>query len=679
MAKIVRIADMSDKEREEWEEQVKIRQEQRETQRRERVEKANKEFEKAERTRGIINDSKNVIGNLGYGLGSGLISFAQQVKRSSENQINNRNKLIDETNQKFGIKTKSINDILGDNANKSITEILTGVNPNEKLEAQKQINSQRIQENINNTSNKILKKASELTPSIGQMLPGMLPGGTAYFTASAAGNYYDDAKQRGMSEASANKYASIMGTLEGSLEALGGALTKGIGKNLIKGQAKQAAKLYGLDLAENFLEEAVMEPLSEFTATKTGGEETADWSNIGQRMLESGIDGALVAMIVGGASAGVGSSVNIVNKIAKGESVSSNEINSAKTELQNKMTDQQVQEKIQEAQQIIEQVNRTDINQQNISQNNQSNESLPVTNEQNRYSNKLREMAINEINNSGISNNEKQEMLEALNNIDQVTDADIQSIKQMINSITEIGNTNNQLETSGNFKNNEDRRRKYVQYRNDNKAYDSTAVDEVLDITPANRNGNRTVKQWLQVADEIGKRISNKSNEEIERITYKSWFDIQPTKNITQYDNQAKQKVAFQKLTSDEWINTINNAVNKSRGENNIQTPKTERASNYSVETVSNTSSISNNSITPSEENVKTTNSKIAQDSEQIKMDSENFGKQVDAVKNGTFPERDMLVVGKTPQVLKDLGLPDLPITMTQKHLKSIMNETRKR
>ena len=71
---------------------------------------------------------------------------------------------------------------------------------------------------------------------------------------------------------------------------------------------------------------------------------------------------------------------------------------------------------------------------------------------------------------------------------------------------------------------------------------------------------------------------------------------------------------------------------------------------------------------------------KMAQNqlSMQIKEDSNNFSKQIDAVKNGTFPKNDMLVLGKTPQVLKDIGLADLPITMTQKHLDTIMNESGK-
>lgn len=37
-----------------------------------------------------------------------------------------------------------------------------------------------------------------------------------------------------------------------------------------------------------------------------------------------------------------------------------------------------------------------------------------------------------------------------------------------------------------------------------------------------------------------------------------------------------------------------------------------------------------------------------------------------------------MLVLGNTPKALKEIGLPDLPITLTQKHLDTIMNETGK-
>ena len=74
----------------------------------------------------------------------------------------------------------------------------------------------------------------------------------------------------------------------------------------------------------------------------------------------------------------------------------------------------------------------------------------------------------------------------------------------------------------------------------------------------------------MGIADEIGKRISDKSNAEIEKIAYKSWFELQPTKSITKYDSQTKQSVGFQKLTADEWVNTINKAVNENRQGNDI-------------------------------------------------------------------------------------------------------------
>lgn len=53
-----------------------------------------------------------------------------------------------------------------------------------------------------------------------------------------------------------------------------------------------------------------------------------------------------------------------------------------------------------------------------------------------------------------------------------------------------------------------------------------------------------------------------------------------------------------------------------------------------------------------------------------------NFSKQVDEVMNGTYPKRDMLVVSQsTPKIIQELGIKDLPITMTQKHLDTIINK----
>lgn len=58
---------------------------------------------------------------------------------------------------------------------------------------------------------------------------------------------------------------------------------------------------------------------------------------------------------------------------------------------------------------------------------------------------------------------------------------------------------------------------------------------------------------------------------------------------------------------------------------------------------------------------------------------SKSFSEQVDDVLNNKYPKRDMLVVSKnTPKVLQDIGLSDLPITMTQKHLYTMTHESGK-
>lgn len=334
------------------------------------------------------NGISNILGNLGYGLSNGLISLQQQFNRVTKKGINDRLNIGNKINSKLNLPTSQdmLKNMLGENSDKPITNI------GEKLEKQKQTNTENIQRNIDNSNNIVTKKLAEVAPSIGQMLPGMLPGiGSTYFAGSASGNYYDEAKQRGMSEKEAEKYSAIMGLAEGGAEALGGKITKSIGKNLIKGNAKQALKMFGLDILENFAEEAIMEPLSEATATVAAGKDKADWNNIGKRMLQSGFDGAIVATIMGGASAGIGSSVNIVNKIAKGEKVTSAEINTAKNDMQNKMTDADVQEKIKEAETII-----NNINNQTNQPTQQNTQDIVENNQETLYNNNERESGIYE-------------------------------------------------------------------------------------------------------------------------------------------------------------------------------------------------------------------------------------------------------------------------------------------
>ena len=52
------------------------------------------------------------------------------------------------------------------------------------------------------------------------------------------------------------------------------------------------------------------------------------------------------------------------------------------------------------------------------------------------------------------------------------------------------------------------------------------------------------------------------------------------------------------------------------------------------------------------------------------------FSLQIDNVIAGKYPKRDSVVVlNRIPDVLHNIGLPDLPITITQKHIYTIVND----
>lgn len=304
-----------------------------------------------------------------------------------------------------------------------------------------------IQNNISKTNNFLGTKLAELAPSIGNNalpmavalapVPGARALSTAMFMTSAGGSYLDDAKARGMNEDEAFGYATIMGTLEGGTEAVisGNMLNKGVKLATGHELSKEVLGSYGLDITENFAQEAIMEPLSELTATITGGKESADWNNMGQRMINSGIDGALSAVLLSGVSAGIGSAVNVVNKHNNGQAVTQNEIKTAMKDIQNSGKIN-VEEVIKGSIEAIKENNNI-----NVEQN-----SLPAVNKENTYSNQLKQIASNEITNSNISEDYKTMMLDVLNNMNEVSDADIGSIRQNINSLESKNQTilNNQ-------------------------------------------------------------------------------------------------------------------------------------------------------------------------------------------------------------------------------------------
>lgn len=533
-----------------------------------------KKFRESNNFTDTIDNVTGVLGNIGMGIENVIPNMTKYMNEGNKIATKKATSTIIRGVLNRATKNKEFSDKVGQIVGNTLGEkIHSSLNPIAKTNQElnnadiEKWRTNTIQNNISKTNNFLGTKLAELAPSIGNNalpmavalapVPGARALSTAMFMTSAGGSYLDDAKARGMNEDEAFGYATIMGTLEGGTEAVisGNMLNKGV--KLASGHelSKEILGSYGLDITENFAQEAIMEPLSELTATITGGKESADWNNMGQRMINSGIDGALSAVLLSGVSAGIGSAVNVVNKHNNGQAVTQNEIKTAMKDIQNSGKIN-VEEVIKGSIEAIKENNNI-----NVEQN-----SLPAVNKENTYSNQLKQIASNEITNSNISEDYKTMMLDVLNNMNEVSDADIGSIRQNINSLEDA----NRLDTKIDSKNDQARRKKYMQYKNDTNTYDSTEVNEVLDMTPANRNGRRTVKQWLTVADEIGKRIANKSNAEIEQIAYKSWFDIEPSKSITQYDSQSKTSVAFQKFTSDEWVNTINNAVNKTRSSQNI-------------------------------------------------------------------------------------------------------------
>ena len=308
----------------------------------------------------ILTSIKGILENLFFGASSGVKQTLKYVETANEQNFDNYENIrerqyLTSPNVSMEDKVKQIqsNNLLINNnqkiqlASQNVRDYGTLTNPLYNTEEQEtnlvkkglqdsiDQDTLKTQENINNTTGAITRKLAELAPSIGQMTVGwgasavnpML--GISYFLTSAGGSYIDDAKDRGMNDDQAFTYGTIMGAMEGVTEEIGiSKLMKG-GKALSKGAVKEALKNYGLNATDNFIQEAIIEPISEATATIVGGKETADWDDIAGRMLQAGFDGALSALIMDGASAGINSSIRLVDKIRNNENISQTEIKKA--------------------------------------------------------------------------------------------------------------------------------------------------------------------------------------------------------------------------------------------------------------------------------------------------------------------------------------------------------------
>lgn len=154
------------------------------------------------------------------------------------------------------------------------------------------------------------------------------------------------------------------------------------------------------------------------------------------------------------------------------------------------------------------------------------------------------------------------------------------------------------------------------------------------------------------------KLLTNANNAETAIDTVTKALQVGDNNVISKIKNEILKNNINVENTIGQVINSINTKTQENNGTNsNENSPENNLGSklaNYTANT-----------------------NKDVQKANNIKNDIDNFSTQVDNVMNGTFPKRSMLtILSETPQPLKDIGLPNLPITMTQKHLNTIINES---
>lgn len=306
-----------------------------------------------DKVKNIANGFGKNIQNAGLGIDNGISYFRQQLERNTRNNTFNSavNMNDDFLQEQLNKKTnnESAKSILEEN-NKYIDKIKNEQNDYQnKLQEKINNNNQKISKNIEDINNPILKKTAQLAPSIGQMIPSFIPGfGAVYASGSASGQYYEDAKQRGMNDEEAQKYSGIMGLMEGASEMIGienlskagkgvKALVKGTGKEIVKEGTKELTKSsmktvlknYGIGIADNIIQEAIIDPIQELTAQTVAGKDKAQWEGIGQKMLQDGINGGLVSAILGGANLGIQSCTGVVEKLHSNQKITGQEIQNA--------------------------------------------------------------------------------------------------------------------------------------------------------------------------------------------------------------------------------------------------------------------------------------------------------------------------------------------------------------
>lgn len=341
----------------------------------------------------IMNGTGKAVENTWLGFNNGIKSFQQTLgKRMTETQ-QNRVDFWNEENKKMLEQRAKTHPEEENQIKQAINNpLITGEqlkegekNASEKIQNKKEQNLQKINQNIEEIDNPVMQKIAEISPSIGQMIPAFATGGigAVYMAGSSTGQYYDDAKQRGMNDEEAKTYSGIMGLMEGATEMIGinnlskagkglKELVKGTGKEVAKETAEKVSKAtvkevlkdYGIGIADNMIQEALIDPIQEFTAQTVAGKDKAQWNGLGNRMLQDAINGGLVGAILGGANLGIQSCTGLVQKYNSNQEITSEEFKTAVKDASKELdTGEMIKQNIQQ------EVNKYNLQNENVQNN----------------------------------------------------------------------------------------------------------------------------------------------------------------------------------------------------------------------------------------------------------------------------------------------------------------------
>lgn len=658
----------------------------------------------AQRNNSVFQDILGIVKNTISGASSGIKKIGNYIENANEQNVPNykdtkanqflTSKKVDELD-KATLKSQDEfknNVLLKDSAKTSEDDRIEANLVKKVIQDSIQEDNKKIEIEQEKMSNGVTKKLGELAPSIGQMGAGMVANvvnpalGASYFFTSAGGGYIDEAKQRGMTDKQAFQFGTIMGGMESATELVGlenfkkagiglkSLITggKSAGKEVAKTSLKTVLKNYGIGVADNFIQEALIDPIQEVVASQIGGKDKANWENMPQQMLQDGINGALVAMITGGIGLGIKSCTSVAEKINSGKKVSQSEYKQAITDAQKGGVNLEDCFKTGTNQSVYKNTILNNLNTSNLSDKTKTElqqylKENQITEEQyNQINETLQQEKMSKEEQSGISDNEMKY---------QYIKSDNAKINQLRQDIVNNTNWSNSQETQ-NFANMLEKiiTDKNIEIRLDSNLKDNEGnvangsyKDGTITINPnSDRSGEFLAVHELTHAigtDEMRNMVQKyrESNLEFNNAVEK----LLGTYKASELNDEALADISGQLFSSQDFINNVSNTNpsffrkiyneikylwHQFRGYKN-QNQFVDDLYYKWTEAYN-----SNNKLND------TTNYHI----------SENFSNEIDkALKNELPSNTQVKARDFTPKILVDSGVQDLPMLITQKHIKS--------